>query len=200
MSHLTRPRSTRLRQQLPVAAFLVAGLVAGVASLAGCSSDEPRASAETATPSRSAEASETTPATSELEGTWTTDLKRNAVKAYIREQGWSKTVEDILLGPEYAGPEQTEIRIDYVGNRFRMSQAATDEQWQSGTFRIEDGRIYLDDEGPVGEVIFRVNVNGDTAVFDEPAISPASFVWVPGVPGWAPAAVLWSSTTWERAS
>ncbi len=44
-----------------------------------------------------------------------------------------------------------------------MAQVATDEQWQSGTFRIEDGRIYLDDEAPVGEVTFRLHLDGDTA-------------------------------------
>ncbi len=192
------PALTNLRTLIPAAAL--------VAALAGCGADEPRASAEPTEPPAStvstspSEATETAPAISELEGTWTTDLKRKAVKAYIRKQGWSETVENILLGPDYAGPDQTEFRIDFVGNRFRMSQAATDEQWQSGTFRIEGDRIYLDDEGPVGELIFRVNVDGESVVFDEPGIEPADFVFVPGVPGWAPAAVLWASTTWERAS
>ena len=35
-----------------------------------------------------------------------------------------------------------------------MALVATDEQWKSGTYRIEEGRFYFDDEAPVRESTF----------------------------------------------
>lgn len=163
----------------------------------GCASDPSASSADT-TPS---ETSSSTPAArSPLEGTWTTDLRRSEVRAYIRGQGWSRDAERVLLGPEMAGPAETEFQIDFVGDRFRMSQVSTDEQWQSGFFELEGGQIKLDDEAPVGVLTFRVDLDGDTARFDQPGPNGDGFEFMKGVPGWAPGAVLWASTTWERSA
>lgn len=133
-----------------------------------------------------------------LEGTWTTDLERSAVRAYIRDAGWSRAAERVLLGPEMAGPRATRFRIDFVGDQFRMAQVDTDEQWQSGFFTLEDGTLTIDDEAPVGVTTFRVHLDGDTATFDRPGPNGDGFEFRPGVPHWAPAAVLWCSTTWRR--
>ena len=114
----------RLRVAIP---FLTA-----VVALAACGSTDdstPVGAAPTGSDTSSDPSGEA-PTTTELEGTWTTDLSRKAVRAYIREQGWSRTAEKLLLTPDMAGPEETEFRIDFVGNRFRMAQQATDEQWQ----------------------------------------------------------------------
>ena len=99
-----------------------------------------------------------------LEGTWTTDLEPSAVRAYIRRAGWGKAAERVLLGPEMAGPHDTEFRIDFVGDYFRMAQVSTDEQWQSGTFNLRDRTLTIDDEAPVGVNTFRVDLDGDTVV------------------------------------
>lgn len=183
---------------------LTTTLIAGtlLLPLAACSSDGATPSSAADSPSNAVtttEAAETTE-TSPLEGTWTTDLERQAVVAYIREAGWGKKAEKALLEPNMAGPEQTEFRIDFVGDRFRMAQVATDEQWQSGTFRIEGDRIYLDDEAPVGELGFRLTVDGDRATYDQPSDTSGGADFLPGVPVWAPGAVMWGSTTWERAA
>jgi hypothetical protein len=173
-------------------------VAAAVLAVPGCGSGDSGNTAPTAAPTTSVASSETESATTPLEGTWTTDLTRDAVVAYIRKAGWGKEAEKILLDPRMAGPDRTEFRIDFVGDRFRMAQAATDQQWQSGTFRIEDGRIYLDDEAPVGELTFRVSIDGDTATYDKPDDTTDDGDFVPGVPAWAPGAVMWASTPWER--
>jgi hypothetical protein len=174
---------------------LLVPLIAGVLALAACSSDTGESTA--ADPAPVASSSPTTSATTPLEGSWRTDLTREAIIAYIRKAGWGKEAEKILLDPHMAGPAQTEFRIDFVGDRFRMAQVATDEQWQSGTFWIEDGRIFLDDEAPVGELTFRLTIDGDTATYDKPDDTGGP-EFMPGVPAWAAGAVMWASTSWER--
>lgn len=164
---------------------------------AGCSTDDPPEAGSQDTPPPVQSTTEG-PAATPLEGTWTTDLKRAAVRTYIREAGWGRAAEKVLLDPDMAGPRKTEFRIDFVGDRFRMAQATTDEQWQSGVFRLAGRTLTLDDEAPVGVNTFRVNLEGDTVTFDQPGPSGDGFEFMPGVPGWAPAAVLWSSTTWRR--
>ncbi len=178
-------------------------LVAGslLLPLAACSSDGSTSSAAD-TPSNAAtttEAAETTE-TSPLEGTWTTDLTRDAAIAYIRKEGWDKETEKALLEITMPKTDDTVFRIDFVGNHFRMALAATDEQWQSGTFRIEDDRIYLDDEAPVGELTFRLRIDGDRATYDKPVDTSGEGELAPGVPIWAPGGVMWASTTWERSA
>lgn len=173
-----------------------------VVALTGCSSGDqaPGTGAATTEPTDPvSESPSATPATP-LEGTWITDLKRKAVVAYIREAGWDKRAERALVSEDIAGPAETEFRIDFIGDQFRMSQAATDEQYQSGTFTIEEGRLILDDEAPVGEITFRLDIQDDTVTFDQPDLDGrnAEPNFRPGVPGWAPAAALWCSTTWER--
>ena len=91
-----------------------------------------------------------------------------------------------MLSPDMAGPEETRFRIDFVGDRFRMAQVSSDEQWQSGTFEIEDGRIVLDDEAPVGVLTFRFTLDGDSATFDDPSTDSGGAEVMPGVPDWAP--------------
>lgn len=169
-------------------------LAAMVLALTGCTDGSSGSSDAAAAPTPSTRPAVTTP----LEGTWTTDLDRSAVREYIRDAGWSRAAERALLDPEMAGPDDTAFRIDFVGDRFRMAQASTDEQWQSGTFTLKDGTVTLDDEAPVGVITFRVRIDGDTAVFDQPGPDGDGFEFMPGVPGWAPGAVLWCSTTWER--
>jgi hypothetical protein len=151
---------------------------------------------EPATPAGSTTTATVTP----LEGTWTTNLEARAVRAYVRRAGWGRAAEKALLDPEMAGPRETQFRIDFVGDQFRMAQATTDEQWQSGVFTLEDGTLTIDDEAPVGVTTFRVNLDGDTVTFDRPGPNGDGFEFMPGVPGWAPAAVLWCSTTWQRTS
>ena len=118
----------------------------------------------------------------------------------MRHRGWSRQTQRALLDPTMAGPEQTEFRIDFVGDRFRMSQVNTDVQWQSGTFELkDDGRIYLDDEAPVGYLAFRYHVDGDQATFDHPGSGPGTMPeFLPGTPDWAPGAVMWASVPWHR--
>lgn len=174
-------------------------LTALVAALAGCSTNDAPDSAreEPAAPVRNTTAAATvTP----LEGTWTTDLEPSAVRAYIRRAGWGKAAERVLLGSEMAGPNETEFRIDFVGDYFRMAQVSTDEQWQSGVFTLREDTLTIDDEAPVGVNTFRVDLDGDTVTFDRPGPNGDGFEFMPGVPGWAPAAVLWCSTTWTRSS
>ncbi|MBF4769904.1 hypothetical protein ISU10_19200 [Nocardioides agariphilus] len=186
-----------MRHHLTAIPVLTAVLV-----LAACGADDSSVSGAAAAPTEAASdvgSSPTAPAVTELEGTWTTDLTRKAVRAYIRGQGWGEQAEEFLLAPDMAGPEQTQFRVDFVGDRFRMAQVATDEQWQSGTFRIEDGRIYLDDEAPVGELTFAVHLDGDVLTYDSPGDTGGGGQFIPGVPGWAPGAVMWASTTWSRA-
>jgi hypothetical protein len=182
---------------------LTNALLAGtlLVPLAACSTDESTTStAGTPTDAETTTATQTSEAeTSPLEGTWTTDITREAVIAYIREAGWGKLAEKALLDPQMTGPDQTEFRIDFVGDRFRMAQVSTDAQWQSGTFRIEGDRIYLDDEAPVGELTFRLTLDGDRATYDKPDDTSGDGEFMPGVPNWAPGAVMWASTTWVRA-
>jgi hypothetical protein len=166
-------------------------------AMSGCSSGEPGPAGPSPSSTTTTTSSDAAPV-SPLEGTWTTDLKRAAVKAYIRDAKWGKRAERALLDPDMAGPRDTEFRIDFVGDRFRMAQVSTDEQWQSGTFTIEQGRIVLDDEAPVGVLSFRLTLEGDTATFDEPGPDGDRFEFMPGIPGWAPGAVMWASTAWER--
>jgi hypothetical protein len=169
----------------------LAPIAAALLVLAACGTDHP---------ADSGAASE--PTTSPLEGTWTTDLTHEALLAYIHHAGWSKKVEKALLGPKMAGPSASELRVDFVGETFRMSRVTTDEQMQSGVFWIEDDRIYLDDEAPVGELTFALHLDGDTATYDEPADTSDpdnEQEYVDGAPVWAPGAVLWASTTWTRA-
>lgn len=177
----------------------VAALAALVLLLTGCNQSSSPSSGSAA-PSAVAEDSSPAATTTPLEGTWTTDLEPSAVRAYIREAGWGRQAEKALLDPEMAGPRDTLFRIDFVGDRFRMSQARTDEQWMSGVFTLDDGTLTLDDEAPVGLNTFRVRVDGDTATFDQPGPDGAGFEFMPGVPGWGPAAVLWCSTTWKRST
>ncbi|MFC5179359.1 hypothetical protein [Nocardioides taihuensis] len=176
-----------------IALTMLASTVAGCST--GGAPDAGRREPATPAGSTAAEAP-----VSPLEGTWTTDLKASAVRAYIREAGWGRAAEKALLDPEMAGPRETEFRIDFVGDQFRMAQATTDEQWQSGVFTLEDGTLTIDDEAPVGVNTFRVDLNGDTVNFDQPGPNGDGFEFMPGVPGWAPAAVLWCSTTWQRTS
>ena len=137
--------------------FTVALAATLVLTATACSSGEdPDAGPPTPATSSSPPAVETP-----LEGTWTTDLERAAVRGYIRKQGWGREAERVMLSPDMAGPEETRFRIDFVGDRFRMAQVSSDEQWQSGTFEIEDGRIVLDDEAPVGVLTFRFTLDGD---------------------------------------
>ena len=106
-----------------------------------------------------------------------------------------------LLAPDMAGPVQTEFRLDFVGDRFRMAQVATDSQWQSGTFRLEDGRIFLDDEAPVGEGTAAVHLDGDSLTFDDVGDTSDpedEQEFMDGAPVWAPGGVMWASTTWTR--
>lgn len=161
----------------------------------GCSGGTSRPATSTSFPSGN---TSTTSATTALEGTWTTDLERSAVRAYIRDNGWGRAAEKALLDPEMSGPVQTEFRLDFVGDRFRLAQVATDEQWMSGTFMLEGDTLTLDDEAPVGVTTFRVDLVGDTVAFGEPGPDTPGFEFMPGVPSWAPAATLWCVTTWRR--
>ena len=186
------------RRLAPIAATLLV--------LAACGSEDPDDSGAPSEATTSTSSVATTTATemttSPLEGTWTTDLTREAVIAYVHKAGWSKEVEKALLDPDMSGPEQTEFRVDFVGDSFRMSQVATDAQWQSGTFWIEGGRIYLDDEAPVGELTFALHLDGNTATFDKPGDTSDpddEQEFVDEAPVWAPGAVMWASTTWTRA-
>jgi hypothetical protein len=178
------------RRLAPIAATLLV--------LTACSSEDPDSSAAPE-PSAATTAAET--AASPLEGTWTTDLTREAVIAYVRENGWSKQVEKALLSPDMAGPEETEFRLDFVGDRFRMAQVATDSQWQAGTYRIEDGVLFLDDEAPVGEATLSMHLDGDTVTFDDPGFTTdpqEEEEFMDGAPAWAPGGVMWGATAWER--
>lgn len=170
--------------------------------LSGCGSESSSTSSQgPADPSTSATtaASDASP----LEGTWTTDLTPEAVRAYIRRQGWSKQVERAIMQPDMAAPPTTEFRIDFEDDFFRLALVATDEQWESGTYRVEDGRVYLDDEAPVGEGTFRYHVKGNTVTFDDPGDTSDpdnQQEWVDGAPIWAMGGVLLGSTPWERSS
>jgi hypothetical protein len=167
--------------------------------VAGCESDSTGTAAATSPSSASASPSESSGAEeSPLEGTWTSDLRPAAIAAYIRRAGWGRAAEKALLDPAMSGPGRTQFRIDFAGDQFRMSQVSTDEQWQSGTWRIKDGRLYLDDSFPVGELTFRLHLNGDTATFDRPHDTSNPPEFMPGVPGEAPGATLWGSTVWTR--
>jgi hypothetical protein len=177
---------------------LLSFAVSAALALGACASDADSAAPAPDADAQASDAAEV--AAGPLEGTWTTDLNRKAVRAYIRRAGWGKEAEKALLDPDMAGPDKTEFRVDFVGDRFRMAQVSTDEQWQSGTFTIDDGRIYLDDEAPVGELTFQFQLDGDTATFDDPSDTSGGGEFLPGVPGWAPGAVMWASTTWERSA
>jgi hypothetical protein len=178
----------------------VAAVAVSILLLTSCSGSGSGSEPEPSAGSGAGSASLASEAASELEGAWTTTLDRDAVIAYIRGQGWSKDVEKALLAPDMAGPAQTEFRVDFVGDRFRMAQVPSDVQWQSGTYRLQDGVLYLDDEAPVGVLSFRYHLDGDVATFDHPDTQPAGPDYLPGAPDWAPGAVMWSSTPWQRIS
>jgi hypothetical protein len=82
-----------------------------------------------------------------------------------------------------------------------MYDAESDEQQQSGTYELkDDGTIWLDDEAPVGYLVFKYHLNGDSMSFDQPDSEPADAPdYLPGVPDWAPGAVLWAPAPWHRA-
>jgi hypothetical protein len=185
-----------------LAAAGIATLVLALTSCSSGTSSDAGTEPATTTPSAPPSTPETIPvaATTPLEGTWMANLDRQRVIAYIRKAGWSKRVEKALLEPDMAGPEQNEFRLDFVGNRFRMSQAATDVQWQSGTYELKDDRtIWLDDEAPVGYLVFTYHLDGDTISFDQPTSDPAGLPdFMPGAPDWAPGAVMWATVPWHR--
>jgi hypothetical protein len=176
----------------------LAGAVVALCLLSGCSGNE-KTTSEAAPAQTPPTSSAPTDPTTQMEGVWTADLKRGAVVAYLRRMGWSQDAQKALLDPSMAGPKQTAFRVDFVGDHFRMSQVATDIQWQSGTFDIKKGTISLDDEAPVGYLTFHVHVDGDRATFDHPASDPTSMPeFLPGVPDWGPGAVMWASVPWHR--
>lgn len=181
----------------------LATATAALMLLAACSSngmdsekDIGTADSDPTTTSVSTTAAAATP----LEGGWTANLKRSSVVAYIRNAGWSRQAQRVLLDPSMAGPRQTEFRIDFVGDQFRMSQVATDIQWQSGSYQLkDDGAIWLDDEAPVGYLTFQYHLDGDQVTFDHAVSQPAGMhEFMPGVPDWAPGAVLWASVPWHQ--
>lgn len=181
---------------------LLVPLLSGLLALPACSGTDSSGtvSPEPVEPTASVvtEAADPSP----FEGTWTTDLTRDAVRAYIRKAGWSRKVEAALMKPDMAAPATTEFRIDFENGYFLMSLAATGEPWQSGTYRLEDGRMYLDDEAPVGETSFSYHLDDSTVTFDDPvdSVDPNNeSEWIDGAPVWAAGAVMWASTTWTRA-
>ena len=182
----------------------LAAVLTAVLLLPACAADDSSSPGSASSPSETETETDTTTAAAEaspFEGTWTTDLTREAVRAYIRKQGWSKKVEKAIMKPDMVAPPTTVFRIDFADGFFRMALDATDEQWMSGTFRLEDGRIYLDDEAPVGETTFAYHLDGDTMSFDDPGDTsdPDNEIdMLDGAPVWTISAVLLSSTPWTR--
>ena len=182
---------------------LLVPLLSGLLALPACSSGtdssgtvspapvEPTASVVT-------EAADPSP----FEGTWTTDLTRDAVRAYIRKAGWSRKVEAALMKPDMAAPATTEFRIDFENGYFLMSLAATGEPWQSGTYPPR-GRTHVPRRrGPRRRDELRYHLDDSTVTFDDPvdSVDPNNeSEWIDGAPVWAAGAVMWASTTWTRA-
>ncbi len=151
----------------------------------GCSEDSPDDPGTTSQPSTPAPVSSETATDSPLEGVWRAEITEEAFAAAIVEAGYPEDVVaealTYLPGPEF--------RLEFLGERFRMSYVPEDEQYQAGTFSVDGDRITIDDEAPVGIPAFPFAVDGDELTFEPP--SDEADLDPVGVG-------FWASTTWVR--
>ena len=116
---------------------------------------------------------------------WRTDITEDAFAAAIVDAGFPEDVvtESLTYLP---GPE---FRLEFLGDRFRMSWVPEDEQFQAGTFAIDGDEITIDDEAPVGTATVPFTVDGDELTFRIPS----------DVADLDPVGVgFWTATTWVR--
>jgi hypothetical protein len=166
-----------------------------------CSSDDEDPQANDATSTSSTpepEASE--PVEAPLEGAWTADITPEAFTAYIVSAGYDESVATEILGPDNETLPGPEFRLEFLGDRFRLSYAPTDEQFMSGTFTLADDAVTFDDEAPVGLYTFAFAVAGDELRLSDGTTSNAEIELAPGIPDFLPGAAFMSSSPWTRAS
>lgn len=177
---------------------VIALTAAALLTSSGCSdSDAPASGRSAVSAATSAASSDAAGPEAELNGVYRTRISRAAYATAVMTDGWTR--EEAQRVARELPENPAEFELELRDGRFRQSWMPTDEQWQSGTYRLRGDKIVLDDEAPVGTITFAYRLTGSGVRFRfTGSYDPAHAEWRPGIPGYLPAVGFWAATPWER--